>query len=125
MKTILIVDDDREIASLAGLYLQNEGYHVVMRHDGEEALKAAQEDGIDLMVLDIMMPVGTPVTLLGEKGGTCITLEELAGHIGTIPQQVLVMLPEGLYGMYIEEDGVLGHGDENDADQNDRQSDNS
>lgn len=56
MKTILIVDDDREIASLAGLYLQNEGYHVVMRHDGEEALKAAQEDGIDLMVLDIMMP---------------------------------------------------------------------
>jgi len=56
MKTILIVDDDREIARLAGLYLQNEGYRIVMKHDGLEALAAVQEEEFDLMVLDVMMP---------------------------------------------------------------------
>jgi len=56
MKTILIVDDDREIAKLAALYLQNEGYRILQRHDGQQALQAIEQEEIDLMVLDVMMP---------------------------------------------------------------------
>jgi DNA-binding response OmpR family regulator len=56
MRTILIVDDDREIAKLAALYLQNEGYRILQRHDGMQALQAIEQEEIDLMVLDVMMP---------------------------------------------------------------------
>jgi len=56
MKTILVVDDDREIARLSALYLQNEGYRILSRHDGQAALHAVAEEEIDLMVLDVMMP---------------------------------------------------------------------
>jgi len=56
MKTILIVDDDREIAKLAGLYLQNEGFRIKQCHNGKDALDILERETVDLVVLDIMMP---------------------------------------------------------------------
>lgn len=56
MRKILVVDDDREIANLVSLYLSNEGFHVVKGHDGWEALKLLEEENVDLIVLDVMMP---------------------------------------------------------------------
>lgn len=55
-KTVLIVDDDREIAGLAEIYLQNEGYDVLQAQDGLEALAIIERASIDLIVLDVMMP---------------------------------------------------------------------
>jgi DNA-binding response OmpR family regulator len=55
-KTILIVDDDREIAKLAGLYLQNEGFRIKQCHNGKEALDILEREPVDLVVLDVMMP---------------------------------------------------------------------
>jgi alanine racemase len=46
------------------------------------------------------MPVGTPVTLLGDDQGERITLEELAARIDTIPQQVLAMISPRLPRVY-------------------------
>lgn len=54
--TILIVDDDREIAQLLELYLKNEGYKVFKGYDGEEALTILDKQAIDLLILDVMMP---------------------------------------------------------------------
>lgn len=54
--TILIVDDDREIAQLLELYLKNEGYQVCKGYDGEEALTILDKQAIDLLILDVMMP---------------------------------------------------------------------
>lgn len=54
--TILIADDDQELAVLLREYLQQEGFDVRLAHDGESALLAAREPGVDAMVLDIMMP---------------------------------------------------------------------
>lgn len=56
MRTILIVDDDKEIANLTSLYLQNEGFRTILRHNGEEALRALAEEEVSLVVLDVMMP---------------------------------------------------------------------
>ncbi|MBP2242128.1 DNA-binding response OmpR family regulator [Cytobacillus eiseniae] len=53
---ILIVDDDREIAKLAEIYMQNEGYHVLQAQDGLEALNIIERVPVNLIVLDIMMP---------------------------------------------------------------------
>ena len=39
---ILVCDDDREIAKAVGIYLEKEGYNVIMAYDGQEALKACR-----------------------------------------------------------------------------------
>lgn len=54
--TILIADDEKEIADLIGLHLEREGYRIVKAEDGEEAVRCIQADTVDLVVLDIMMP---------------------------------------------------------------------
>lgn len=55
--TILVVDDDREIADLIEIYLVNEGYRVVKANDGLECLALLEENkDIKLIILDIMMP---------------------------------------------------------------------
>ncbi|WP_458120308.1 response regulator transcription factor [Paenibacillus sp. Z6-24] len=54
--TILIADDEAEIADLVALHLQKEGYQTVKALDGQSALDAVQTQAIDLAVLDIMMP---------------------------------------------------------------------
>lgn len=53
---ILIVDDEREVADLLELLLQNEGYQIYKFYDSLEALKCVESRHIDLAVLDIMMP---------------------------------------------------------------------
>lgn len=53
---ILIVDDDREIAKLAEIYMRNEGYHVFQAQDGLEALNIIEQVPVDLIILDVMMP---------------------------------------------------------------------
>ncbi|WP_051525179.1 response regulator transcription factor [Exiguobacterium artemiae] len=57
MPTILIVDDEADIRQLLRLYLQNENYLILEAANGEEALELVQQQPIDLMVLDVMMPV--------------------------------------------------------------------
>lgn len=55
-KTILIVDDEKEIRELLRLYIEKEGYVVIQAENGLEALKQAASKRIDLAVIDIMMP---------------------------------------------------------------------
>ncbi len=55
-RTILVVDDDRKIVALVRTYLEREGYRVTTAHDGREALRQAEVDPPDLIVLDLMLP---------------------------------------------------------------------
>ena len=54
---ILIVDDEKEIRDLIEIYLKNEGYEVERAGTGTEAIKIVEEKKIDLIILDVMMPV--------------------------------------------------------------------
>lgn len=54
--TILIADDEAEIADLIALHLEKEGYHIIKVSDGREAIHTIQSYSIDLAILDIMMP---------------------------------------------------------------------
>lgn len=56
VQTILIVDDDANICELVRLYLEKEGYETVVCFNGERALEIFRQGGIDLAILDIMMP---------------------------------------------------------------------
>ena len=55
-ETILVADDEREIAELVALYLENEGFQVVKCYDGSAALEYVEVQQPDLAVLDIMLP---------------------------------------------------------------------
>lgn len=53
---LLVVDDEKEIADLVALYLQNEGYSVTVCYNGADALAAISKRAFDLAVLDVMLP---------------------------------------------------------------------
>lgn len=53
---ILVVDDEREIADLIEVYLQNENYKIVKCYTGQEALACMEREEMDLAILDIMLP---------------------------------------------------------------------
>lgn len=54
--TILIADDETEIADLIELHLEKEGYRCLKAADGQAAIAACDAHVIDLAILDIMMP---------------------------------------------------------------------
>ena len=56
MATILLAEDDREIANLERDYLNMSGYEVEIAADGEEAEQMLNQKSYDLLILDIMMP---------------------------------------------------------------------
>lgn len=53
---ILVVDDDTNICELLRLYLEKEGYSVIIANTGMQAIKRFAEHQPDLMLLDIMLP---------------------------------------------------------------------
>jgi diguanylate cyclase (GGDEF)-like protein len=55
-ETILVVDDDPDIARFVEVNLRSVGYDVVVAGDGEEALLQADQQRPDLVLLDVMMP---------------------------------------------------------------------
>lgn len=57
MKTILVVEDDPDVVSLARRWLEREGYAVREAADGQAALAALKADPLpDLVLLDVMLP---------------------------------------------------------------------
>ncbi len=55
--SVLIVEDDRNIAELLQMYLEKEGYAVTMAFDGGQGLEKFRAISPDLVLLDVMMPV--------------------------------------------------------------------
>ena len=84
LEKILVVDDEKEIADLIEVYLQNENMDVYKFYSGEEALVCIGSTDFDLAILDIMLPVmdgwqvcreirrinNTPIIMLTAKGET-------------------------------------------------------
>lgn len=54
---ILVVDDDINISELLRLYLEKEGYAVVIANDGKQALEVFSAEEPDLVLLDVMLPI--------------------------------------------------------------------
>jgi DNA-binding response OmpR family regulator len=53
---ILVVDDEKNICDLLRMYLEKEGYAVVMAHNGVDAVNTFASENPDLILLDIMLP---------------------------------------------------------------------
>lgn len=61
---ILIVEDEKDLAAIIKQGLEEEGYIVDVAHDGEEGLYMAETYPIDVMVLDVMLPLMDGLTVL-------------------------------------------------------------
>ncbi|OME94234.1 response regulator transcription factor [Paenibacillus sp. FSL K6-1122] len=57
MNTVLVVDDEPDIRDVIHVYLRNEGYHVIEAANGEEALNIIKTTSVQLVILDVMMPI--------------------------------------------------------------------
>ncbi|OLO40575.1 DNA-binding response regulator [Alkalihalophilus pseudofirmus] len=82
-KTILVVDDEKELVELVSSYLIKEGMDVIKAYDGHEIIPILQREKVDLIVLDVMMPTidgftaceiirkkwTVPIIMLTAKGG--------------------------------------------------------
>jgi len=83
-KKVLVIEDDSNIAELLRLYLERDGFEVLLAPDGGKGLSAFEQHSPDLVLLDIMLPVldgwgvlreiravsKTPVIMLTAKGET-------------------------------------------------------
>ena len=56
MHTILICDDDRDIVAALDIYLKSEGYRTLLAYSGQEALRLLENNDVQLVLMDIMMP---------------------------------------------------------------------
>ena len=79
---ILVCDDEKEIVDAIEIYLKHEGYTVFRAANGAEALTLLEKEDIQLVIIDIMMPVldgvsatakirertNIPVIMLSAKG---------------------------------------------------------
>ena len=57
MQSILVCDDDKQIVEAIDIYLTGEGFEVIKAYDGAEALELLKTHNVNMMILDVMMPV--------------------------------------------------------------------
>lgn len=65
-KKILIVEDDNFVAEVYLAKLSEMGYEAILAQNGEEGLAALKKDKIDLILLDILMPIMNGMEMLEE-----------------------------------------------------------
>jgi len=80
VKTILVIDDEPDIAEVTGDLLELEGYRVLRASNGQEALPKIAEDAPDLIITDMMMPLMDGRELLAalKENGTLARIPVIA-----------------------------------------------
>ena len=83
-KKALVIEDDKNIAELLRLYLEKDGFEVMIAADGGKGLQLATDEHTDVVLLDIMLPImdgwqvcreirtssDVPIIMLTAKGET-------------------------------------------------------
>lgn len=62
--TILLVEDEKDIADAVEIYLRNLGYDVIKASNGQEGLDILEEKEVHLAIVDLMMPVMDGTTMI-------------------------------------------------------------
>ncbi len=103
MKKVLIIEDDKAMASILQESLQDEGFGATFAQDGEEGLERIKTDQPDLILLDVMMPKMNGKEMLAELRGNedtkdikVIMLTNVGDDIDTISEIVALDTPDYL-----------------------------
>jgi CheY-like chemotaxis protein len=109
MATILIVEDDSDTREIMALYLTLAGYEHVSASNGWEALLAVDQNEVDLILLDVMMPGMDGVTFLNilrnaqTKRNTPVVIvtalsnQELTSRFRELPVQAILPKTQELF----------------------------
>jgi two-component system alkaline phosphatase synthesis response regulator PhoP len=65
-KKVAVIDDDENTATFLSVLLSENGYEPIVAHDGLEGMQKIEENDVDLIVLDVMMPKKTGFVLFKE-----------------------------------------------------------
>ena len=66
MNRILVCDDEKDIVNALKIYLTSEGYEVLCAYNGSEAVEILKKESIQLVLLDVMMPVCDGISALSQ-----------------------------------------------------------
>lgn len=75
VKTVLVVDDEKPLATALSLKLKREGMDVLIAGNGRECLDRVKSTHIDLLLLDLMLPEMDGFTVLENLAKDKITLD--------------------------------------------------
>ena len=100
-ETVLLVDDDEPLRRLHARLLERRGLHVLQAGTAAEALDAASERPVDLLITDIVMPGGSGGELAASLGTRALRVlyvsgysrETLASHGVSVPSGLLLQKP--------------------------------
>ncbi len=98
---ILVVDDDREIRTLLGRYLDGQGFRVSVAADRRECEQKLGAGQFDLVVLDVMLPDGSGLDI-------CRSLRDRKPHIPVILLTALKEDVDRIIGLELGADDYLG-----------------
>jgi len=62
-KKVVVIDDDKNAVKFLSVLLSENGYEPIVANDGKEGMQKIEENGADLIVLDVMMPKKTGFVL--------------------------------------------------------------
>jgi two-component system, OmpR family, response regulator CpxR len=100
-KTILCVDDNEQNLSIRKVILETRGYRVVACNNGQDALAAFRQGGIDLVLSDLIMPGldGTELIAHIKSEAPCLPAILFSGKIKVYEKDTRadVFLPKGMY----------------------------
>ena len=98
-KTVLVIDDAKKILDIVRHFLDGEGYGVRTAQDPKKGLAAARRGGVDLVLLDIMMPGMDGYEVCRRLNGGSKTRE--IPVIMLTAREVILDTPRGFfYGLY-------------------------
>jgi DNA-binding response OmpR family regulator len=86
-KRVLLVDDDPELVESVRIALMSRGYEVLVACDGAEALARVERDRPDLMLLDLVMPRRSGLTVLDRMQRTALRSTPIIMMTGTDQQR--------------------------------------
>ncbi|CAI6081157.1 response regulator transcription factor [Cohnella sp. JJ-181] len=94
--TVLVVDDEREITELIGLFLTKEGFAVHAADNGQEALRIAEALDPDLVILDVSLGDMDGIALCKTlRGGSCADVPILFLSCKSEDADIVLGLSEG------------------------------
>lgn len=108
-KNILIVEDEAPLINILAEKLEDEGFSAIKARNGEEGLRLALSKSVDLILLDIIMPVMDGMTMLqklreDEKSKEIPVI--LLTNLNTI-ENISIALEEGAYDYLVKTDWSL------------------
>lgn len=98
-RTVMIVDDNHSLRSITSIMLEKQGLHVIQAENGQKALQTLEQEEVDLILMDIEMPVmdGLTATRHIRQSESHYASIPIVGYTGDKSEETVVKINE--YGM--------------------------